>query len=296
MSCNIVGIGEVLWDLLPDGPQLGGAPANFAFHARSLGLEAGVISCVGDDEPGNELLARLHQLNVPIDLITQRPGLPTGTVSVTLDGNGVPQYTIHEPVAWDHIPSTPLARQSVRNAQVVCFGSLAQRSRESRHTIQELVSAAPRNALRVCDINLRQQFYSLDIIRHSLHLANVLKLNDAELPVLATLLNLRGSEKEQLDELASQFELQTIALTCGDKGSLLYHRGCWSECSVQPVKVVDTVGAGDAFTAALVKGLLLDMKPDHINTAANEVARYVCSCAGATPPLPDAVRRLFTRR
>jgi len=293
MSYNIVGIGEVLWDLLPDGPQLGGAPANFAHHARSLGLEAAVISCVGNDEPGGELLVRLRQLNVPVDLVT-RSTLPTGTVSVTLNGNGVPHYTIHEPVAWDRIPLTALACENVRNAQVICFGSLAQRSRESRDTIQELISATPGGALRVFDINLRQQFYSLDIIERSLQLANVLKLNDAELPVLATMFELGGSVRDQLRQLAVQFELQTIALTCGENGSLLYHRGGWSECSVQPVNVADTIGAGDAFTAALVKGLLLGMKPEDINSAANEVARHVCSCVGATPPLPEAVCRLLT--
>lgn len=293
MSYNVVGIGEVLWDLLPDGPQLGGAPANFAYHARSLGLEAAVISCVGDDELGSNLLERLHQLSVPSDLVTQNAGLPTGTVSVTLNGNGVPHYTIHEPVAWDRIQSTSLAQESVRNAQVVCFGSLAQRSLTSRKTIQGLVSATSTSALRVFDINLRQRFYSREIIEQSLRLANVLKLNDAELPILTAMLELHGSVKEQLNQLAAQFELQTIALTCGDKGSLLYHRGCWSDCSVQPVHVADTVGAGDAFTAALVKGILLDMKPGDINAAANEVARHVCSCVGATPPLPEAVRQLL---
>jgi len=255
-----------------------------------------VISCVGDDELGSKLVVRLRQLNVPVDLVTQSPGLPTGTVSVTLNGNGIPHYTIHEPVAWDCIPSTSSAQESVRNAQVVCFGSLAQRSRESRDTIQGLVSATPRGALRVFDINLRQQFYSRDVIGHSLRLANVLKLNEAELSVLASMFELSGSEKEKLNQLAAQFELPTIALTRGDQGSLLYHRGSWSECSVQPVAVVDTVGAGDAFTAALVKGLLLEMEPDDINTAANEVARHVCSCVGATPPLPDALRRLFTSK
>jgi len=293
MNHNIVGVGEVLWDLLPDGRQLGGAPANFAYHARSLGLDAAVISSVGDDEPGSDLLDQLQRLDVPVDLVTQNSGLPTGTVSVTLNGQGVPHYAIHEPVAWDRIQSTELARESVRNAQVVCFGSLAQRSQLSRETIQNLVLAAPPAALRVFDINLRQQFYSLSIIEQSLKLANVLKLNDAELTVLASMFDLGGSVKAQLAKLATQFALHTVALTCGEKGSLLYHRGCWSECSVQPVIVADTVGAGDAFTAALVKGLLLGIAPDKINSAANEIARHVCSCVGATPPLPKALRQLL---
>jgi fructokinase len=293
MSGNVVSIGEVLWDLLPGGRQLGGAPANFAYHARSLGLNGAVVSCVGADPLGGDLLARLRQLNVPVDLVAQNPALPTGTVSVTLNGNGVPHYTIHEPVAWDRIQPTALAAERVRNAQVVCFGSLAQRSPVSRETIQSLVASAPPTALRVFDINLRQQFYSPGVIEPSLRLANVLKLNDAELPVLATMFGLQGSAKEQLGQLAVRFELQTVALTRGEKGSLLYHRGGWSEGSVQPVNVVDTVGAGDAFTAALVKGLLLGMCPDEINTAANEVARYVCTCVGATPALPHDLRLLF---
>ena len=295
MSYNLVGIGEVLWDLLPAGPQLGGAPANFAYHARSLGLQAAVASCVGDDQLGRDLLNRLHQLNVPADLVTQDAELPTGTVSVILKGDGIPHYTIHEPVAWDRIQPTTRALDCVRHAQVVCFGSLAQRCSVSRETIQALVAATPSTALRVFDVNLRQQFYARDTIEQSLRLANVFKLNDAELPVLAALFELTGPVKKQLEQLAARFELQTVALTCGEKGSLLFHQGGWSECSVRPVKVVDTVGAGDAFTAALVKGLLLGMRPDRINTAANEIARYVCACVGATPPLSDDLCQLFNR-
>lgn len=293
MSHRIFGIGEVLWDLLPQGRQLGGAPANFAFHARSLGLEAAVISGIGNDEPGRDLLRRLQELKVPADLISRIPELPTGTVSVTLDDRGVPHYTIHQPVAWDRIPSTPGAMEDVRRADAICFGSLAQRCDLSRKTIQDLVAAAPQTALRVFDINLRQEFYSREIIEQSLRLANVLKLNDSELPVLASMFELTGPEKEQVGQLASLFKLQTVALTRGEKGSLLQHQGRWSECPVRPVKVVDTVGAGDAFTAAIVKGLLRGMDLDRLNTAANEVARHVCASAGATPSLPAEVTRLL---
>jgi fructokinase len=293
MNHRVFGIGEVLWDLLPQGKQLGGAPANFAFHARSLGFAGAIISCVGQDDLGIEILERLHGLQVPVDFVLKDEGLPTGTVSVELDDCGVPHYTIHEPVAWDRIPSAASALAVVRGAQAVCFGSLAQRSAVSRKTIQELVSATPTSALRVFDINLRQKFYSREIIEESLRLANVLKLNDTELPVLAEMFELKGSVRERLARLAEVFELQTVALTCGDKGSILLHRGRWSESPVRPVKVVDTVGAGDAFTAALVKGLLSGMDLDRLNAAANEVARYVCSCPGATPQLPDEVRRLM---
>ena len=293
ISQRIFGIGEVLWDLLPRGRQLGGAPANFAFHARSLGLEATVISCVGEDELGREILSRLQELQVPVDSVTRNMELPTGTVSVMLDGRGVPHYTIHEPVAWDRIQPTPNTVENVRRAEAVCFGSLAQRGRTSREAIQELVSVAPETALRVFDINLRQEFYSREVIEQSLRLANVLKLNDSELPVLAAMFELAGSVREQLSQLVKRFELQTVALTCGEKGSLLHHHGCWSECSVRPVKVVDTVGAGDAFTAALVNGLLRGIDLDRINSAANEVARHICASAGATPRLPDELHQLF---
>ena len=293
MSKDVFGIGEVLWDLLPDGPQLGGAPANFAYHARSLGLDAAVVSRVGDDELGSDLLERLQRLNVPVDLITQMAGLPTGTVSVRLNDHGVPHYTIHEPVAWDQIEPTARTWEHVHDAKVVCFGSLAQRSAISRKTIQDLVLATPTTALRVFDINLREPFYSREILEQSLRLANVLKLNDTELSVLEAMFELAGPVKEQIKQLAARFDLRTIALTRGEKGSLLFHQGCWSEGSVRPVKVVDTVGAGDAFTAALVKGLILGMRPGDIISAANEVARFVCTCMGATPPLPDNVRQLF---
>ena len=286
MNFKIVGIGEVLWDLLPSGPKLGGAPANFAYHAHALGASASVVTRVGKDGYGQEIRRRLEQQEIADGTVQVDDEVPTGTVAVTLSANGIPNYVIHENVAWDRLSVTPAALSAVREADAVCFGSLAQRSEPSRTAIQQLVAAAPVAALRVFDINLRQKYYSREVIEQSLRLANVFKLNDGELPVVAELFRLVGSPQNQIELLAQKFDLQLIALTRGPGGSLLFQNGQWSDCPSVPTKIVDTVGAGDAFTAALVMGLLAKMELDQINYLADEVARHVCSCAGATPPLP----------
>lgn len=288
MNFNVVGVGEVLWDLLLTGPQLGGAPANFAYHAHALGGQTEVITRVGDDEYGREVIRRFHALGLPGTTVQVDETAPTGTAKVELSGDGLARFTIQENVAWDRIEATHEAMAAARQSDAICFGSLAQRSEPSRSTIQKLIAAAPASALRVFDINLRQRFYSREVIEHSLQLANVLKLNDDELPNLAEMFALTGSTESKITELARTFNLQWIALTRGANGSLLYQREGlrWSDCSSRPVQVVDTVGAGDSFTAALVLGLLRRMDLDEINTVANEVARYVCSQTGATPSLP----------
>lgn len=268
---RVFSLGEVLWDLLPSGPVLGGAPANFACHARALGAETTLVSRVGDDESGREILARL-----PHDAIQVDPKRPTGTVSVTLEA-GQPHYTIHENVAWDAIePDT-----HVREADAVCFGSLAQRSSISRVSIQQMVAATRPDALRVFDINLRQSFYSREVIETSLALANVLKLNDAELPVIEEMFALRG-----IETIAVRFDLRAVALTRGAAGSALWADGARVEHPGVPATVRDTIGAGDSFTAALTLGLLAGRPLDRILDHANRVAAYVCSQSGATPPLP----------
>jgi fructokinase len=207
-----------------------------------------------------------------------------------LSGNGLAHFSIQENVAWDCIAVTDEVVAATREADAICFGSLAQRGELSRSTIQQLVAATPIDALRVFDINLRQHFYSRNVIEQSFQLANVLKLNDNELPTLAEMFGLTGAIEHQVERLAQAFGLQLVALTRGENGSLLYQRkdGRWSDCPSRPVKVVDTVGAGDSFTAALVLGVLRKMDLDEINIVANEVARYVCSQAGATPALPFA--------
>lgn len=294
MSFKVIGIGEVLWDLLPAGPQLGGAPANFVYHARALGAQAGVVTRVGRDALGQDIQRRLAAMRLPADLVQVDEAAPTGTVTVELTGEGVPNFTIHEDVAWDHLQLTDASLAAAHAADALCFGSLAQRAEPSRGTIQQLLRQSPPVALRIFDINLRQHFHSRRVIETSLQLANVLKLNDGELPVLATLFELMGNSQMQVAALAQRFDLRLVALTLGPQGSLLYQGGRWSKCGTQPVQVADTVGAGDAFTAALAMGLLRQMDLDAINFAANEVARQVCSCAGATPSLPDSVRKLFT--
>ncbi len=277
MTRRVFALGEVVWDLLPSGPVLGGAPANFACHARALGADTTLVSRVGDDDLGREIL---RHFAVQVD--AQRP---TGTVTVEL-ANGQPHYTIHEGVAWDAIEPD----ERVRAADAVCFGSLAQRSRVSRTSIQQMVVATRSDALRVFDINLRQAFYSREVIEQSLTLANVLKLNDAELPVLEEMFALHG-----IESIAARFDLRAVALTRGGAGSVLWADGERVEHPGIATTVRDTIGAGDSFTAALALGLLAGWPLGEIVQLASEVAAFVCTQAGATPPLPEAFRRRFER-
>lgn len=293
MSFRVVGIGEVLWDLFPDGPQLGGAPANFAYHAHALGAGAVVLTRVGKDRFGLDILERFKDMGLPLGTVQLDDAVPTGTVTVRLNGNGVPHFVIHENVAWDRLEITDSTLEAVRKANAICFGSLAQRKPVSRAAIQQLVAATPANTLRVFDINLRQQFYSREVIEQSLVLANVVKLNDGELSILAGMFKLGSSPQRQMEKLALDFGLRLVALTSGPNGSLLYQHDRWSKQAPPPVQVVDTVGAGDSFTAALVMGLLAEMDLDAVHAAAVEVAGYVCSQAGATPALPPQLRKKF---
>lgn len=296
MGFRIVGIGEVLWDLLLTGPQLGGAPANFAYHAHALGAEAHVITRVGNDDHGREILRRFRDMGLRHSAVQIDECAPTGTATVVLSGNGLAHFTIQENVAWDYLVADEKAITLASSADAICFGSLAQRSESSRSAIQKLVASSPSQALRVFDVNLRQRFYTREVIERSLQLANVLKLNDDELPTLAAMFNLTGSTENQVESLAQIFSLKVVALTRGANGSLLYQDledTKWSDCVSDPVEVVDTVGAGDSFTAALVLGLLSKMDLDEINAVANTVARYVCSQAGATPELPLEFARRF---
>ncbi len=294
MKPKLVGIGEVLWDLLPGGRQMGGAPANFAYHAAALGAEARVVSRVGDDEAGRELIRRLEELGVPTDCIETDPVAPTGTVSVEVAADGQPHFTIHENVAWDNITAEGTGRLAVAAADAVSFGTLAQRSKTSRETIRALLKKMPPESLRILDVNLRQHFYSKELIEQSLALANVLKVNETELPKLAEMFQLYGDEQGQIDELTRRFKLRVVAYTRGGRGSLLHSEGRWSDLPGLAIRVVDTVGAGDSFTAAMTLGLLAGWDLDEIHHRAREVAAYVCSQAGATPELPEALREPFS--
>jgi fructokinase len=290
MSFKVVGIGEVLWDLLPAGRQLGGAPANFAFHAKTLGAQAQLVSGVGKDDLGQAILRRFGELGIGVDAVQVDEQAPTGTASVVLKDGGVPHFIIQKNVAWDHIAVTGKTLAAVRETDAVCFGSLAQREPKAAAAIQQLVAAAPREALKVFDANLRQNFYTKELVEKSLGLANVLKLNDQELAILSHLFGLGPRRAQQIEQLASRFELRLVVLTCGGDGSLLYQAGKWSELSSAPIAIVDTVGAGDSFTAALVMGLLHEMPLEQIHRVASEVAGYVCSQPGATPLLPEYLR------
>jgi fructokinase len=286
----VVGIGELLWDLLPAGKQLGGAPTNFAYHAKAMGADAAVASCVGDDALGREILSRLDALGVDRRHVAVHPSAPTGTVEVRLDAKGVPDFIIHQNVAWDAISGTTELMELAGRADAVCFGSLAQRGQASRATIREFLRATRPQCVRVFDINLRQSYFSREIVDESLRASEVLKLNDQEMPVLTELLGgaLAGAkgESEAVEQLMRDYSLRMVALTRGGAGSRLYVPGRMFEHPGYPAKVVDTVGAGDAFTAALTMGVLRGDEPARINETANRLASYVCTQAGATPPIP----------
>jgi len=288
----LVGMGEVLWDLLPGGRQLGGAPANFGYHAHALGAEARIISAVGGDQPGQQLLERLAALGLNTEFV-QTVDRPTGTVSVKLDKKRQPEFTIHEHVAWDAIAADSAALDCVARCDAVCFGTLAQRSETSRQTVRTLVKRAKPRALKVLDVNLRQAYYSKNILDASLRLANVLKINDDELTVIAEMAEISGSPRDQLRELAELYQLSTVILTRGEAGSLIVRESESFDHPGVPTEVIDTVGAGDAFTAATTIGLLAGWSLEMISNAANELAAYVCTQPGATPPLPDKFRSLF---
>ncbi len=286
-----LGVGEVLWDLLPGGRQLGGAPANFAYHAHALGAEALVVSRVGNDALGREILERLRSLGLRTDGVTTDLSVPTGTVSVTLDAHGKPTFTIHENVAWDFTEAGQSILDEVSQVDAICFGTLGQRNPVARASIRAVLAATPPAALRIFDVNLRQQLWSRELIIESLELAEVLKLNDEELSIVAYLLGLKGDESSQLRQLAARFELKAVALTKGGKGSALL---VGDEIVTRPgskLVIADTVGAGDSYTAALALGLLAGHEPERILKCAHRVADYVCTQPGAMPPIPPEMGR-----
>jgi fructokinase len=289
----VIGVGELLWDLLPCGKQPGGAPANFAYHARELGADSLVVSRVGDDPLGREILGHLAGLGLRTDGISTDPEVPTGTVAVSLDPQGKPAYTIQEPSAWDFIEAREdILRQAAR-ADAVCFGTLAQRNPVARGAIQAVLRATPPGALRIFDVNLRQHFWSRALIVESLQLASVFKLNEEELPLVAGALGVTGDESSVLRQIAGRFKLRAVVLTKGASGSVLLTGETVVSQGVSRQTVVDTVGAGDAFTAALAMGLLRGCPLPDVQRIATEVAGYVSSCSGATPTLPQRLRAAF---
>lgn len=290
MKKTVVGLGEVLWDMLPDGRQIGGAPANFAFHAGQWDHRAYVVSAVGADPLGEET-QRLLQAKGLNTMIPHTP-YPTGTVAVTLTEGGIPHYDICQGVAWDHIPFTPAMEELATHTDAVCFGSLAQRSAESRSTIYRFVDTMPdtEDTLKVFDINLRQTYYSAEVIEQSLTRCNIIKLNDEELPVVTRLFALRGGSAEaQCQALISRFGLRLVILTCGTMGSYVYGAGTASFVATPRVQVADTVGAGDSFTGSFVAALLNGQTVGQAHQLAVKVSAYVCSQHGAMPEVQGRV-------
>jgi len=294
---RILGIGELLWDMLPAGPQLGGAPANYSVMAGRLGNHASVVSRIGQDELGLQALAILAPFPVDCSLLQVDPIQPTGRVTVHLE-DGQPSYTIHHPVAWDFFEETPVWLDAVRRADAVCFGSLAQRSLQSMDTIHSLVRATSLECERIFDVNLRAPFYTAEILRESLKLATVVKMNDAEVPVVVDLLGLSPKEDIGLREgaellLAAFPDLRLVAITRGGDGSLLVARTEWHEHPGIRINVADTIGAGDAFTAAMTHYLLRGAPLATLNEAGNRWGGFVASQSGAMPNIsPEVLKRI----
>jgi fructokinase len=280
----VVGLGELLWDMLPTGKQLGGAPANFAYITSLLGDEGIPASRLGQDVLGEAAILRLRELGLATAFIQEDPDHLTGTVQVDVDAAGQPRFEISESVAWDFIEWTPHLHRLAQQADAVCFGSLAQRSEQSRSTIREFVLASQPNSVRVFDVNLRQNFYTAQIIADSMELATVVKVNHEELPKIMLLFELEHhSEEDSARRLLSLHDLKLVCVTRGNSGSLLVSPDECSEHQGFKVKVADTVGAGDAFTAALVHGYLRRAPLAQINERANRVGAWVASQSGATP-------------
>jgi fructokinase len=289
----VVGLGELLWDLLPSGPELGGAPANFAAMAAALGDCGVVASRVGADAWGQEALARLGRMGLSVDYVQTDETHATGTVLVQVSESGQPRYTIHEDVAWDHLGWTPQWQALAATADAVCFGSLAQRAPGSRTTIQRFLHATRAGAFRIFDANLRQSFYTPEVIDESLQIARALKINDEELPRIIEALDLPddGDEESRARRLIKRYGLELVCVTRGAHGSLLLTEGQAIEHPGYKVAVADTVGAGDAFTAALVHHYLRRASPEKISDAANRLGAWVASQRGATPPLDPSLRQ-----
>ena len=292
MNELIVGFGEVLWDLLPEGRKLGGAPANFVYHVSQFGLDSCVVSAVGDDPLGAELRADLDAKGVNHSLATV--SRPTGTVQVELDAEGIPQYEITEHVAWDNIPWTPQLEQLAQRTRAVSFGSLAQRSAVSRATLGRFLDAMPHtdDSLIVFDANLRQGFYDAETLHRSMSRCRVLKINDEELAVLSRLFDLPGGGlQEQCRRLAARYDLKLLILTCGTRGSYVFSAEGCSFLPTPRVAVADTVGAGDSFTAAFLASVIRGRSVAEAHRRAVEVSAFVCTQQGAMPLLPADLTR-----
>lgn len=283
----VVGIGEALWDVLPEGRKLGGAPANFAYHVSQFGLESYIVSAVGDDALGKEITDKFTEKK--LNHIVETVPYPTGTVQVELDPNGVPQYDIKEDVAWDNIPFTPQIEALAKRTRALCYGSLAQRNEVSRQTINRFIDAMPKtdDTLIIFDVNLRQRYYTKDVLDASMRKCNVLKINDEELVTISRMLGYPGTDlQSKCWILLGRYNLKMLILTCGVNGSYIFTSGNMSYLATPMVEVADTVGAGDSFTATFTSSIIKGLGVAEAHRRAVNVSAFVCTQHGATPVLP----------
>ena len=291
MNQVIVGMGEALWDVLPEGKKIGGAPANFAYHVSQFGFDSRIVSAVGEDTDGTEIMD-VFQKKALKTMIARVP-YPTGTVQVTLDAVGVPCYDIKEAVAWDNIPFTDELKSLALNTRAVCFGSLAQRSQVSRDTIKRFLDAMPDldGNLKIFDVNLRQGLYTKEILCDSMSRCNVLKINDEELVVISRIFDYPGIDlQDKCWILLAKYNLKMLILTCGTNGSYVFTPGVVSFQETPRVAVADTVGAGDSFTAAFTSAVLAGKPVQEAHKLAVEVSAFVCTQSGAMPELPEVLK------
>lgn len=287
MNDMIVGMGEALWDVLPEGKKIGGAPANFAYHVSQFGLNSCVVSAVGEDKLGDEILDNFD--GKKLNRIIETVQYPTGTVQVEIDQSGVPQYEIKENVAWDNIPYTARLESLAEKTKAVCFGSLAQRSVVSRNTINRFLDAIPdeNEPLIVFDVNLRQGFYNKEILCNSMKRCNVLKINDEELVTVSRMFGYPGIDlQDKCWILLGKYNLKMLILTCGINGSYVFTPGNVSFQPTPHVEVADTVGAGDSFTAAFIASIVKGKSIAEAHKTAVDVSAFVCAQNGAMPILP----------
>ena len=285
----IVGLGEALWDCLPEGRKIGGAPANFAYHASQFGYEAHAVSAVGNDALGDETIEALKANG--LKLCMPRVDFPTGQVLVSLDEDGVASYDIKEGSAWDNIPFTPEMEQLAGRCSAVCFGSLAQRNEVSRNAIYRFLNATPKGCMRIFDINLRQNFYSKEVIQESLRRCNVMKINDEELVIIGRMFVYPGLDIENKCWLIlGKYNLDMLVLTCGVNGSYVFSKGAMSFLETPKVEVADTVGAGDSFTGAFVASILSGKTIPEAHRIGVNVSAYVCTQNGAMPAIPEELK------
>lgn len=289
MEFTGAGIGEILWDMLPQGKKLGGAPANFSYHFSALGGHGLPVSRIGNDKLGREALETLKSHGLDTGHISIDPSRPTGRVDVRVDAAGVASYTFPDKVAWDHLAIGPDDLELASSLDAVCFGTLAQRGEKSRNAIREFLRYA-KKALKIFDINLRGSFFSKELISRSLELADVLKINDEELAVVSRMFSLGRKKRNALRSLIKDFGLELAVLTRGHAGSLILSMDEESDMPGKEVDVADTVGAGDAFTAAMALARLSGMGLGEINAYASRVAAFVCTQHGAMPEMPEHLR------